>query len=115
MHDSGLLFVWLLTCVKGPMIWGPMSEAFGRTRPLWAGMVAFCIFQIPVAVAQNLETIFICRFLAGTFGSAPLAIIGGMYVDFMEPIDRGVATSVFAGAVFVGPVAGECAFNDGGH
>lgn len=69
-------------------------------------MIVFCIFQIPLAVAQNLETIFVCRFLAGTFGSAPLAIIGGMYVDFMEPISRGVATSVFAGAVFAGPVAG---------
>ena len=53
-----------------------MSEAYGRTRPLFFGMAVFCIFQVPVAVAQNLETIFICRFLGGVFGAAPLAIIG---------------------------------------
>lgn len=90
----------------GPLIWGPMSEAFGRSRPLFAGMAIFCIFQIPVAVATNLETIFICRFLAGTFGAAPLAIIGGMYVDFMKPIDRGIASATYAGAVFAGPCVG---------
>jgi len=103
-----LLGLSLYVCgfAAGPMVWGPMSEAFGRSRPMFFGMVCFCIFQIPVAVATNLETIFICRFLAGCFGSAPLAILGGMFVDFMEPVERGVATAVFAGAVFAGPVAG---------
>ncbi|THW56503.1 MFS general substrate transporter [Aureobasidium pullulans] len=100
------LSLYVLGFAFGPLVWGPLSEAFGRTRPLFAGMIIFCIFQVPVAVAQNLQTIFICRFLGGVAGSAPLAIIGGMYVDFMEPINRGVATSVFAGAVFAGPVAG---------
>ncbi|KAG9642641.1 MFS general substrate transporter, partial [Aureobasidium melanogenum] len=100
------LSLYVLGFAFGPLIWGPLSEAYGRTRPLFAGMIIFCIFQVPVAVAQNLQTIFICRFLGGVAGAAPLAILGGMFVDFMKPINRGVATSVFAGAVFAGPVAG---------
>ncbi|KAH0352987.1 MFS general substrate transporter, partial [Aureobasidium melanogenum] len=100
------LSLYVLGFAFGPLVWGPLSEAYGRTRPLFAGMIIFCIFQVPVAVAQNLQTIFICRFLGGVAGAAPLAIVGGMFVDFMEPINRGVATSVFAGAVFAGPVAG---------
>lgn len=84
-----------------------MSEAFGQTRPLSVGMIAFYIFQIPVAITQNLETILIYHFLAVKFGSAPLAIIGGIYIDLIEPIDRYVATLVFAGDVFVGTVAGR--------
>jgi DHA1 family multidrug resistance protein-like MFS transporter len=104
--SSFLPFQTTSNVITGPLIWGPLSEAFGRTRPLFAGMVIFCIFQIPVAVAQNLQTIFVCRFFGGVAGSAPLAIVGGMFVDFMEPINRGVATSVFAGATFAGPVAG---------
>ncbi|RDW72927.1 hypothetical protein BP6252_06834 [Coleophoma cylindrospora] len=98
--------LYVLGFAFGPLVWGPLSEIYGRTRPLWTGMVVFCIFQIPVAVAPNLETIFICRFFAGLFGSAPLAIIGGMYVDFMETVERGIASAVFAGATFAGPVAG---------
>ena len=64
------------------------------------------IFQIPVAVAQNLQTIMICRFLAGLFGCAPLAVVGGALADYWPPVDRGVATAIFAGATFIGPVAG---------
>jgi len=100
------LSLYVVGFAVGPMIWGPMSEAFGRTRPMFLGMLGFCILQIPVAVATNLETIFICRFLAACFGVAPLAILGGMFVDFMDSVERGVATAVFAGAVFAGPAAG---------
>ena len=48
----------------------------------------------------------LCRFLGGFFGSAPLAIIGGTLADFWGPVDRGFALGLFAGATFIGPVAG---------
>lgn len=90
----------------GPLIWGPFSELYGRKVPLFIGYVIFAIFQIPVAVAQNLETIMLCRFFGGCFASAPLAIVGGAFVDFWGPVDRGVAVCVFASATFIGPIAG---------
>ncbi|KAL1621507.1 hypothetical protein SLS54_005528 [Diplodia seriata] len=37
---------------------------------------------------------------------APLAIVGGTLADFWDPIDRGIAVCIFAGATFIGPVAG---------
>lgn len=70
------------------------------------GFFGFIVFQIPVAVASNLQTVFICRFLAGCFGSAPLAICAGMYVDFWDAKDRGIPTIGYAGAVFAGPTMG---------
>lgn len=48
----------------------------------------------------------ISRVLAGCFGAAPIAIVCGSYVDFLDAMDRGVATAAFAGATFLGPVAG---------
>ncbi|CZR58483.1 probable fluconazole resistance protein [Phialocephala subalpina] len=90
----------------GPIVWGPASELFGRKTPLFFGFFVFGIFQIGVAVAQNLYTIMLCRFFSGMFGSAPLAIVGGTLADFWGPVDRGVATCVFASATFVGPIAG---------
>ncbi|PYH94910.1 MFS multidrug transporter [Aspergillus ellipticus CBS 707.79] len=90
----------------GPLFFGPLSELYGRKRPLFVGFFIFSIFQIPVAVARNLETIMICRFLGGLFASAPLAIIGGMLADLFEPVERGIAIAVFAGGTFIGPVAG---------
>ncbi|KIW31841.1 uncharacterized protein PV07_03434 [Cladophialophora immunda] len=100
------LSLYVLGFAFGPLVWGPLSETYGRMGPLFGGMAVFALFQIPVAVARDLQTLFICRFFGGVFGSAPVAILGGMYVDFMAPIDLGVAAAVFAGAAFLGPAAG---------
>ena len=71
--------------------------------PLFVGMFGFTVFQIPVAVAQNIETLMICRFIGGCFGAAPLAVVGGGLADLWNPIDRTLAICVFAGGVFIGP------------
>lgn len=80
------------------------------------GFFGFMIFHIPLAVATNLQTLFVARFLAGAFGSAPLAIVAGMYVDFWDTIDRGVATMGYAAAVFVRrlliPLSASCGADD---
>ncbi|EHK98277.1 putative Uncharacterized transporter C36.03c [Glarea lozoyensis 74030] len=98
--------LFVLGFAVGPLIWGPFSEVFGRKLPLFTGYTLFAIFQIPVAVAVNLETIMLCRFFGGVFASAPLAIVGGALADFFTAVDRGVAVCVFAGATFIGPIAG---------
>ena len=98
--------LFVLGFAVGPIIWGPLSELYGRKPPLFFGFFVFTIFQIPVAVAQNVETIMLCRFFAGMFGSAPLAIIGGTLADFWGPVERGFALGLFSGATFIGPVAG---------
>ncbi|KZF20167.1 MFS transporter [Xylona heveae TC161] len=88
----------------GPIFWDPFSELFGRKTPLFIGFFCFSIFQIPVAVAQNLETIMICRFWGGCFGAAPLAVVGGALADIWNPIDRTMAICIFGGGTFIGPV-----------
>ncbi|CAI7656063.1 unnamed protein product [Penicillium viridicatum] len=98
--------LFVLGFAFGPIIFGPLSELYGRKRPMFVGMLVFAIFQIPVAVAQNLQTIFICRFLGGLFASAPLAIVSGILADMFDPVERGIAMAIFAAATFIGPVAG---------
>ncbi|RAL07667.1 MFS transporter [Aspergillus homomorphus CBS 101889] len=98
--------LFVLGFALGPMIFGPLSELYGRRTPLFIGFLVFAIFQIPVAVAQNLQTIFICRFLEGVFGSSPLAIVSGNLADMFDPVQRVIAVAVFAASIFIGPVAG---------
>lgn len=90
----------------GPLLWSPLSELYGRKYPLFLGYSLFSIFQIPVAVAQNVQTILVCRFLIGFLGCSPLAVVGGAMADFWNPVDRGVAIAMFSAATFVGPVLG---------
>ncbi|KAJ5366385.1 hypothetical protein N7541_000326 [Penicillium brevicompactum] len=90
----------------GPLCWAPLSELYGRRIPLFSGYAIFAIFQIPVAVAQNLETVLVCRFLMGVFGCSPLAVVGGAMADIWNPTDRAVAVALFSSATFLGPVMG---------
>ena len=90
----------------GPFCWAPLSELYGRRLPLFSGYAIFAIFQIPVAVAQNLQTIMIFRFLIGLFGCSPLAVVGGAMADIWDPVDRAVAIAMFSSATFLGPVLG---------
>ncbi|KAH8658957.1 major facilitator superfamily domain-containing protein [Ilyonectria robusta] len=98
--------LFVLGFAFGPLIFGPMSEVYGRKYPLFLGYFVFALFQIPVATAENVQTVLVCRFLSGLFGSSPLSVVGGALVDFWPPVERGIAMSIFAGANFVGPVAG---------
>ena len=54
-----------------PMLLGPLSEFYGR-RPIYIiGFAMFLIWLVPCAVARNIETMLIARFLDGLskFGS----------------------------------------------
>lgn len=88
-------------------MFGPLSEQFGRKRPLMTGTLLLAVFHIPVALAHNIGTLLVGRFLSGVGGSAPLAILGGMLADFWDPVGRGVAICGFAAATFAGPILGS--------
>lgn len=99
--------LFVLGFAFGPIVWGPLSELYGRRTPLLVGYFIFAIFNIPVAVATNIQTIMVCRFFGGFFSSAPLAIVGGSIADFFEPVNRGIAMSIFSAATFIGPTMGK--------
>lgn len=71
--------LFILGFGTGPTVWGPLSELYGRKLPLVVGFTVFTIFQIPVAVAQNLQMVLVFRFLQGFFGSSPVSVIGGSF------------------------------------
>ena len=59
-------------------------------------MFVLGLFSIATAVAKNAETIFITRFFAGVFGSAPVSNVVAALGDIWEPKARGVATTFYA-------------------
>jgi DHA1 family multidrug resistance protein-like MFS transporter len=88
----------------GPLIWAPWSELYGRKPPIIIAAFGFSIFSIAVAVAKDLQTILICRFFAGLFGSSPLAIVAAVFADMFNNKVRGLAVAVFSATVFMGPL-----------
>ena len=75
----------------------------GRRLPLVIGMFGFSIFSIGVAVAKDYQTVMLCRFFAGLFSASPLAVVPAVFADLYDNKDRGIAITIFAMAVFLGP------------
>ncbi|KAG4411237.1 hypothetical protein IFR04_015629 [Cadophora malorum] len=98
--------LYLVGYIFGPLLFGPLSEKFGRKYPLIAGITISSLFGLMPALGQNLATILIGRFLAGFFGVAPIAILGGIITDCWNAVHRGVAMAFCICLVFSGPTFG---------
>jgi len=91
--------LYVLGYAFGPLIWAPSSELYGRRIPIIVAMFGFSVFTIAVATAENLQTILICRFFSGLFGSGPLAIVAAIFADMFDNRYRGLAIAVFSATV----------------
>lgn len=96
--------LYIVGYASGPLFWAPFSELKGRRIPIIIGMLGFGIFNTAVAVAKDLQTLMICRFFCGIFGSSPLAVVAAVFSDMYNNRTRGVAISIFSGTVFLGPL-----------
>ncbi|KAJ5885748.1 MFS general substrate transporter [Penicillium tannophilum] len=90
----------------GPLIWAPLSEMYGRRPILIASSAGLTAFTAGCAGAQNIWTLLILRFIAGSLGSAPFAVAGGVIADCFPPISRGLASGLYCAAPFLGPTLG---------
>ncbi|KAI0970775.1 polyamine transporter 1 [Xylaria arbuscula] len=104
--EVGVLGVslYVLGFATGPTIWAPLSELKGRRLPILISMFAFSIFTIACATAKDLQTLIICRFFAGFFGAAPLAVVAAVFSDMFDNATRGIALTSFSMGVFTGPL-----------
>lgn len=88
------------------MVLGPLSEFYGR-RPIYIVSIGFfLIWLIPSAVAQNIETMLISRFLDGLAGSAFLSVAGGTVGDLFSRQQLQAPMMIFTASPFVGPSIG---------
>ncbi|KAI4210577.1 MAG: hypothetical protein LQ351_006555 [Letrouitia transgressa] len=95
--------LYVLGFASGPLIWAPWSEVQGRKWPLTISMLVGGIFTIASALAKDFQTLIICRFFAGVCGAGQLTVVPGVLADIFDNTYRGVAISLYALTVFVGP------------
>ncbi|KAK3995818.1 major facilitator superfamily domain-containing protein [Cladorrhinum sp. PSN332] len=96
---------YVLGIALGPF-WSPLAEFYGR-RPIYlASFIAFIIFVLPSALAQNIHTMIIVRFFQGLAGSAFLSVSGGTVSDMFTRDKMLMPMAVFSLSPFVGPSTG---------
>lgn len=98
--------LYVLGFASGPVLWAPASELSGRKWPLTFAILLGGIFTIGSAVAKDIQTLIICRFFAGLCGASQLTVVPGVLADVYDNTYRGMAISLYALTVFVGPFTG---------
>ena len=101
------LSTYCLGLAFGPVLAAPLSETRGRSIVYRVSLPLTAVFTVGCGAAQNMATIAVCRFFAGLFASPALAIGAASLADMMYPESRGVATSLFLLAPFLGPAVGK--------
>lgn len=89
---------------SGPVIWGPLSELYGRRVVLIPSSLGYVCFSFATATAKDIQTIMICRFFAGFIGAAPLVVSPAALADLFGAAQRGKAMAIFAMVLFGGPM-----------
>ncbi|XXG94507.1 hypothetical protein Hte_000764 [Hypoxylon texense] len=93
----------------GPLIWGPLSEIYGRVLILQLSNLGYLAFNLGCGFAKTKGQLIGFRFLSGLGGSASLAIGGGVLSDLFIPEQRGRAMSMYSLAPLLGPAIGPIA------
>ncbi|KAL2851866.1 major facilitator superfamily domain-containing protein [Aspergillus pseudoustus] len=98
--------VYVLGFAFGPLIVAPLSEYYGRAIVYNACNALFVVFNIASAVAPNLASLVVFRFLDGCAGVAPISCGSGTIADLMPPETRGVAIALWSLGPLFGPIIG---------
>jgi MFS family permease len=88
------------------LLWAPLSEVYGRRNIFIISYFFLTLWQAVTCASQTVAQILVFRFLAGFFGSSPLANAGGVISDVLDANQRGLGMALFAAAPFLGPALG---------
>ncbi|MDQ0605628.1 DHA1 family bicyclomycin/chloramphenicol resistance-like MFS transporter [Streptomyces canus] len=74
----------LIGMAVGQLVVGPMSDRWGRRRPLLAGLMVYVVAAAMCAVAPNVESLIAFRVLQGLAGSAGVVIARAVVRDLYD-------------------------------
>lgn len=80
----------------GQLVAGPLSDRFGRRRPLLVGVALFAILSLVCALAPTIQVLLVARLLQGLAGSAGLVITMAVARDMYSGVELSRMLSLLA-------------------
>jgi len=96
------LAVFLIGLAIGQLIFGPLSDRYGRIRPLLVGLTIYILASVAGALAPDITTFTIARFIEALGGCAAIVISRAMVRDLF---DTQTSAQVFSTLILVMGVA----------
>jgi MFS family permease len=105
--------IFVLGFAVGPVIWGPLSELYGRQAIYLITLGASILFAgTSIACNDNdIAALLVLRFLVGSFSSAAVSNSPAVVADIFVPAERGLAVMAYSMFPFLGPTLGPICGN----
>lgn len=102
---------WTLSCyflapVLSCLLFGPLSDRFGRRRILTLGMLVYATGAFLCAVSQSIEELIIFRFIQGFGSGAPWVVGIALMRDLYREEDCSRVLSFIYGVITLAPAIG---------
>ncbi len=105
------LTVFFLSFAVSQVLYGPASDKFGRKPPLYAGIALFVAGSIGCAMAHDIGTLLVFRFVQGLGGGAPnvitRAVVRDLHTGHEATRLMSLLMLVFSVSPILAPLAGS--------
>ncbi|KQY45741.1 multidrug effflux MFS transporter [Rhizobium sp. Root483D2] len=105
------LLAFFISFALAQLIYGPLSDMWGRKAPLYIGIGIFALASIGCALASDIETLIAFRFLQGIGGAAgmviPRAIVRDMHTGVQAARLMSLLMLVFSISPILAPLTGS--------
>ncbi|MES2192701.1 MAG: multidrug effflux MFS transporter [Pseudomonadota bacterium] len=105
------LMAFFISLGIGQIIYGPVSDMVGRKAPLYFGMVLFAVGSVGCALAPDIQTLVILRFIQGLGASAgmviPRAVVRDLHTGHDAARIMSLLMLVFSVSPILAPLAGS--------
>ena len=108
---QGSLLSFFLAVALGQVIYGPVSDSFGRKAPLYFGALLYVIGTIGCGLAPSIEWLIVARFVQGLGACAgmtiPRAIVRDLHTGHQAARLMSLIMLVFSVSPILAPVTGS--------
>ncbi len=105
------LLAFFISFALSQLVYGPLSDMWGRKAPLYLGIGLFAAASIGCALATDIETLIAFRFLQGIGGAAgmviPRAIVRDMHTGVQAARLMSLLMLVFSISPILAPLTGS--------
>jgi DHA1 family bicyclomycin/chloramphenicol resistance-like MFS transporter len=109
------LVLFFVAYCFGMLIYGPLSDRYGRKPPLFAGLAIYTLASIACALAPDAITLIVARSLQGAGGAAASTVVFAICKDLFDgPVRQRIFVQlgvITAGAPILAPIIGGWIIN----
>lgn len=88
----------------GQLVWGPVSDRYGRRIPLILAVAGFTVLSVLCAFAPSIESLIAIRFVQGLCGAGGMVVARAVVHDVFSGAQAIAAYSTLAAVMGVAPV-----------